>query len=227
MYFGNCGPSVLPQMPTLPPVCVPRGGNYLAESNFWSQCMQAQQSLFQGWQQFCGCQPQPHWGNCQPQPQPQWGNCQPQPQWGNFQSQPQWGNFQSQPQWDNCQPPQFGNCQPQPPQLGDCQPPEVHVHHHYHYHYHQDPCPPQSQPVPQPVPQPEPRPVPVPLTRTRPLPPPPVVRSQPLPTTRNYDGSTYAAHAFRAPGGRNFVGGGLMTRNTMAGQDLRVYLRSS
>lgn len=69
MSFGGLGNGF--GYPCLPPVSMPMGGNYLAESNFWAQTMQAQQNLFQGWQGFCGCQ-----GQQQPQ-QPQFGNCRP------------------------------------------------------------------------------------------------------------------------------------------------------
>lgn len=69
MPFGNCAP---PSPISLPPVCLPMGGNYFAESQFWASCMQAQQNLFTGWQQFCGCPPQ--------QPAPPQRPAQPAPQ---------------------------------------------------------------------------------------------------------------------------------------------------
>ena len=189
MPFGGCGGPSLPQicMPQ-PQVCPPLGRNYLAESKFfWNQCMQAQQNLFQGWQQFCGCNNNsgPQWGGCgQSQPQqPQWGNCE-QPQW----QQPQWGNCE-QPQW---QQPQWGNCeQPQwqQPQWGNCQPPEIHVHHHYVQEECPQPAPPAPQPQPAPLPQPTPQaasplPAPAPLTLTMPALPTPTaqVTATALPT---------------------------------------------
>lgn len=144
MPFGGCGssgPTVCSPQPScfpLPQPCLPNvnGGNYLAETNFfWSQCMQAQQSLFQGWQQFCGCQ----------------------------SSGPQWGGQGQQPPHD-CQPPQWGNCQP----------PEIHIHHHYVHHD-----------CPQPVPGPpiSARPSAPALTRTMPpLPKPPAQVASALPT---------------------------------------------
>lgn len=71
MPFGNCAP---PSPISLPPVCLPMGGNYFAESQFWASCMQAQQNLFTGWQQFCGCPPQQP---APPQQPPQFGGCRP------------------------------------------------------------------------------------------------------------------------------------------------------
>jgi hypothetical protein len=82
MSFGNCQPSY----PSLPPVCGPQGWNYLGESQFWAQCMQAQQSLYQGWQQYCGCQQPPeihvhhHYHDCRPPKQHHCPQPQPQPQ---------------------------------------------------------------------------------------------------------------------------------------------------
>jgi hypothetical protein len=193
MYFGNCAPSSFPTPPLLvpPPICPPMGGNTLAQTNFfWSQCMQAQQNLFGGWQHFCGC------------PQPQFGNCQP-PQW----SPPQFGNCQP-PQWT---PPQFGNCQP--PQA-ECAPPEVHVHHHYHYHEA-----PQPQPAPAPAPAPAPLPNP-PLTRVAPIPVPTAqVQVQPLPQPV-LKGTTYNASAFMVNLGPNSASGMLMTRSGFQKQGL-------
>ncbi len=69
MSFGGLGSSFGFGFPCLPPVSMPMGGNYLGESNFWAQTMQAQQNLFQGWQGFCGCpgQQRPQFGNnCRP-----------------------------------------------------------------------------------------------------------------------------------------------------------------
>ena len=96
MYFGNCQPFY----PQIPQACPPMGGNYLAESNYWSQLMQCQQNLFQGWQGFCGCQQQ--------QP-PQFG-CQP-PQFG---CQPPQVNINIHHHWIDCPQPQQQQPQPQP-----------------------------------------------------------------------------------------------------------------
>lgn len=71
--FSPSGPSFgVPPFGYSPSICPPGlsgGGPLSGMSSYWSQIMQAQQSLFQGWQQFCGCQGQsqaPQWGNCQP-----------------------------------------------------------------------------------------------------------------------------------------------------------------
>lgn len=65
--FGPCGPSTgvpqfaFPQSPSL------NGASSLTSANlYWSQLMQAQQSLLQGWQQFCGPSQGPP--KCQGQP---------------------------------------------------------------------------------------------------------------------------------------------------------------
>lgn len=64
--FAGCGlsgqftPPQFPQFPSCPPNI--NGGNIFGEvSSFWSQAMQAHQSLFEGWQQFGGCA-----GSCRP-----------------------------------------------------------------------------------------------------------------------------------------------------------------
>ena len=189
-FFGNCAPSFpTPQLQAPAPICPPTGGNTLALVNsFWSQCMQAQQNLFGGWQHFCGCQ-QPQFGSCQP---PQWGNCQP-------------------PQFDSCQPPQFGNnCQS--PQF-DCQPPEVHVHHHYHYH-----GAPQAAPAPAPAPAPLPPAPLTRVPPALPEAPTSIIQlAQPLPpappTPPSNRGRTYSATAFLVNLGPNSASGMLMTRS--------------
>jgi hypothetical protein len=196
--FGSCGPATAPFFAQ---ACGPQGWTSLREPSQWFQLMQAQQNLYQGWQQFCGC----------PQPLP-CGQQQVSDPRQHVPCFPQFGGFFPS---HSCFP-RFG-CFPS----SGGGPAEIHIHHHFHSGpfptRHCQPAP-TPRPVPEscrpsrptspvPVPAPAPRPPSqVPLVRMLPpsLPAPPRVFTRPLPSIppapQNDNRGVRAAGAFGAMG---------------------------
>lgn len=170
------GPSQLPSygFPSSP-FCPPgiAGGQTLANvSSFWNQVMQAQQSLFQGWQHFCGCHQQsaPQWGGQCQTPQPPQGQCQPQEVHVHH-------HYHYHPAPQTPAPPQSGPV-PRPRPL---------------------PAPPQAGPLPNPTPTPTPYQPPVVTipqvpTIPSPLPRPPVQNTPALPSFGGSGAATGVRH---------------------------------